>query len=701
MSDVEEHQRQVTYFVFQSCLISLHGINLAYPFLVEENIYHHNYGFLTVVIWSIAFAFLTLTVLLFLVQTVIHFTRYHCCNSLSHINIALWIYICFELSCGFSFLTHSSHSNALASHSRYTVFLYMIPILFSSTIDKDYRSSNNQNPVSLLLWFVSVLFLITGALSMKSSLSDIYSIILGSVSSLIVISELYFHHADLMYFKEQLPIAEMVIKNEMSAKYAEELRHMIGNFAHDLKTPLAGLKTSVDLLSSSISDSHINRSANSLCMSLEECLESLNVNYFIVLTVINRYIDYVKAKKSVKLVPYIQSFSIKESLEIPLSYLKTILDTTQVTLPQWTPELTCEIQSDKQWIYENLLGMLLNSTKFCSNLVNVEIGISVIDSTVLFDLKNCQANNFLFFGYDDVDKNHDQNTTDSNRSSSSLFRKSNSFLEYTFSSRGASLRRFNSIFPYAPQNKSLPQTSLKQQPAGNQRYVKFEVRDNGVGLSKEVLKTLFQVAGSTEQACIHISKPHENISNQDMIDSKEAVIRPVIKTNMPTIGEVAVQSITDAPFDFTSTASFTDHHSSHHNTSSINESQHDQVQLPTVPVPESDTSNALKILIVEDSPSLLKITSKSLRQKGNDVEVATDGKQAVDLFAKLLHENEDEDHVVSNGLKDYKKLLLIAYSANSDPQTREDSFSSGADYFLPKPIQIKDLFSIYEKYSRN
>jgi hypothetical protein len=36
--------------------------------------------------------------------------------------------------------------------------------------------------------------------------------------------------------KEQMPIAEMSMKNEMNAAHSAELRHMIANLAHDLKT---------------------------------------------------------------------------------------------------------------------------------------------------------------------------------------------------------------------------------------------------------------------------------------------------------------------------------------------------------------------------------------------------------------------------------------------------------------------------------
>eukprot|EP01038_Epipyxis_sp_PR26KG_P015908 gene15908-21581_t len=309
---------------------------------------------------------------------------------------------------------------------------------------------------------------------MNINISDIFSVVLGLLSSFVIICKSYYHDADFSYFKEQIPIAEMSMKNEMNTAHSAELRHMIANLAHDLKTPLTSFMTTLDLLSGYIQEFKSCQENNPLFLALEDSVESLNVNYFIVLMVINRCIDYVKAAKQVKLIPCFESFTVNKVMEIPLSYVKHILEEDQLTLPKSKPELFCDIRSDKQWIYENLLCLLLNSTKFCSNRVNISVDVAVVGMSDIRHYHSCQDG--LFFGYDDypaLDDSQDDleftsSTYEEIRTPSSVnFDGSRSVRD------AAGLRRFNSV---APENSSKDEmhflnsgnkhlTILKDEPA--------------------------------------------------------------------------------------------------------------------------------------------------------------------------------------------------------------------------------------------
>eukprot|EP01038_Epipyxis_sp_PR26KG_P015907 gene15907-21580_t len=394
-----------------------------------------------------------------------------------------------------------SFNDSQSLYSQCALFLHMLPILFSTTIDKDDESSDNQNQLSFVLWFLSLLFFIIGVSVTKPNISHVYSFIIGSISSLIIISKLNDNHADLSYYKEQLPIAEKSVKSEMSAFYSQELRHMIGNFAHDLKTPLAGLRTSIDLVFGYIQN--LKHSQDKIQLIMDDSLQSLNVNYFIVLMVINRYIDYVKATKSVKINPYFESFTLKVVLEIPLSYMKHILENDQFTVPEWTSEIANdEIQSDKRWIYENLLCFLLNSTKFCSAKVNIMIDISNVDISDINKMRESRDKDSVFFGYDDYpESNIDSENVDEINSLMGEIRPS-SYSTIPNSVKNihkftTNLQRFKSIFPHPTRQDLDPNRSST---GVNERFIKVEVKDNGIGLSKSVLKALFEPCCSTEQA---------------------------------------------------------------------------------------------------------------------------------------------------------------------------------------------------------
>lgn len=123
------------------------------------------------------------------------------------------------------------------------------------------------------------------------------------------------------------------------------------------------------------------------------------------------------------------------------------------------------------------------------------------------------------------------------------------------------------------------------------------------------------------------------------------------------------------------------------------------------------TANPLKILLVEDDVINQLITSRMLKEKGHDVDIANNGREALELFEL------NDYHVIlmdiympeMDGIEATKEIrkkeerhshtpiiALTAYALSGD---RERFLSLGMDEYLAKPIQMMELFAMMDQVS--
>jgi len=243
----------------------------------------------------------------------------------------------------------------------------------------------------------------------------------------------------LRYKKLQETLAEN--KRIQEENRAAELRNMIGNLAHDLKTPLASFMSGIDIMEHSIlhildclhfvkqncnllqgtnhnhqhppslsesppplhprntRDSMDSTSTvvNSSCLQLQSHIDALtlcfksvrNTNLFM-LMMINRCIDYTKASKGLKVAPRNETIDLMETLGMPLQCMKNIQERVSIELEPIDVNICSHIITDKQWLQENILCLLSNAVKY-SNDGNVSICV--------------------FLTFRDVDDNRNSNLT--------------------------------------------------------------------------------------------------------------------------------------------------------------------------------------------------------------------------------------------------------------------------------------------------
>lgn len=118
-----------------------------------------------------------------------------------------------------------------------------------------------------------------------------------------------------------------------------------------------------------------------------------------------------------------------------------------------------------------------------------------------------------------------------------------------------------------------------------------------------------------------------------------------------------------------------------------------------------------KVLLVEDQLSNRKTIEVYLKQKVASVDIAENGKQAIELF-----ENKQYDIVlmdlqmpIMGGIEASLRMRkievdrtfsipIIAFSANFFSDDKEISIEVGMEAYLSKPFQCKTLFGLMQEY---
>jgi len=111
-----------------------------------------------------------------------------------------------------------------------------------------------------------------------------------------------------------------------------------------------------------------------------------------------------------------------------------------------------------------------------------------------------------------------------------------------------------------------------------------------------------------------------------------------------------------------------------------------------------------RILIVDDEADLLAVLRFGLEAEGFDVISASDGEEALkrareehpDLMVLDLMLPKLDGYKVCRALKfdeRYKMLPIIILSARSSEQDKQLAMSMGADSFVTKPYEMRDLIT--------
>ncbi len=131
-------------------------------------------------------------------------------------------------------------------------------------------------------------------------------------------------------------------------------------------------------------------------------------------------------------------------------------------------------------------------------------------------------------------------------------------------------------------------------------------------------------------------------------------------------------------------------------------------------IQEQKDIHGMRILLAEDNELNAEIVEGMLKEKGVDVTLAVDGKQAVKIFCDNPFDTFDAILMdimmpVMNGYeatkeirhlnrKDAKTIPIIAVTANAFEEDKQKAIEAGMNDHVPKPIDIGTLMEILSKY---
>ena len=256
------------------------------------------------------------------------------------------------------------------------------------------------------------------------------------------------------------------------------------------------------------------------------------------------------------------------------------------------------------------------------------------------------------------------------------------------------------------------------------RMILVTVEDNGIGITESARRSLFhpfkqaqRMAGGTGLGLYSLSKRIEALGGcygvSDRSDGAQGSMFwftfPYRPDATARLGSTSINSVVDS----VSSHNFTIEHSAWmlKNTASV------------LSVDEPPKCDILRkcVLIIDDSLSILKVTSRLLKMKGHTVKTAPNGsvglKMLKESFARqefdmiltdlqmpvmdgmecagrfrLFEEEELKKELFDINIKiKRKRMLIVGMSANSDDVSKKIALDSGMDFFVSKPFSYQDL----------
>ncbi len=456
------------------------------------------------------------------------------------------------------------------------------------------------------------------------------------------------------------------------------------------------------------------------------------------LMTINRTQDYTKASTGMKLVPHNETLNWMETLQLPLDCMRNIQSRIPIGVNPELPEDLCPyIITDKQWLQENVLCLLSNAVKYSSS-GSVQIRLSLVDEKELCGSSQCNSaiSDPLSIHVDDE-------------------RSLNSASDRSLLSNGSSMRSVRTIdnwdvLPKRNTRRVSPLTSMKQSSlsTGSVCYLCFEIEDSGIGMSEEAMANLFspfqqnqRLAGGTGLGLYSLSKRLDALGGYYGVKKREdgkqgSVFWFAIPYKPDSVyADHVVESSSPGGSGKSVMNPFAALRSLVLNQPVLSPSESPSMRYRVASEPKSATipsnlnplepfaSRRLKILIVDDSQTIVKMTSLMLQKLGHEVSSLDNGAMLVDMITQEISEPShnafhydlilvDLQMPIMDGLEAMKRIraledssescsihqVMIGMSANSDPETIQEALSAGSNGFLSKPFTVSAVNDIISRF---
>jgi CheY-like chemotaxis protein len=356
--------------------------------------------------------------------------------------------------------------------------------------------------------------------------------------------------------------------------------------------------------SSSADSSDLNSSsasflarARSNLNAIKKCVMGMKGTTSFMTMTINRCLDYTKTNAGVRLVPKLETVYLKALLEMPIKMMRELMVNRQIVLDTPGVDICTHIITDKQWLLENLLCLLSNAVKYS---LKGSIEASVI---------------LLRADYTDTGKAGTET-------------------------------------PLTPRGES------REHVTGE--YLRFEVQDAGIGLSDEAMQTLFnpfkqaqRMAGGTGLGLFSLAKRVEALRGQYGVckrpdggqgsvfwfsvpyrpDALTAALNSESSAASSTVISLSDESALDIQ-DTLEIGALTTSSLEHHNHPHLHHHQVSTAGGGTTSHPEHDGPPKYNVLVVDDAPLIVRMTTMLLSRKGHRVTTAVNGAEALERIVE-------------------------------------------------------------------
>jgi CheY-like chemotaxis protein len=457
-------------------------------------------------------------------------------------------------------------------------------------------------------------------------------------------------------------------ENDVREREATHLRILMGNVAHDLKTPLHSIEADIEVLNLFVSRipgpelRSISEDFQKKCtvdiFDPRSIFSSLNSTCRFMEMAINRGQDFMRASNNIPLIPSMTTYDLKGAIEISVACINQIQTSRSIVIHAFNSKICSHITSDKHWLRENILCLLSNATKFSdSGTIDVRLQIVALDDSKTESSGHPTPytgrrtiRGFTIFEGDDISKVNLQKFDQYNR----------------------------------PKDGAL---------------ILVSVEDSGIGVSSDYPNCLFLPSKQTDRASggvglglYSLSKRTEALGGcAGLISPTESGYGSKFWFAFPYLPNMDI-AMADALLE----------------SASVRSEQEKVTQM----------FGPRQILVVDDSLSILKVTSRLLKINGHTAITASNGAIGLDMLkaaakdmvysmvltdiqmpvmdgleaTKLFRKFETEFWESENYHGEKKqRLLIVGMSANTDDDTRRQALDSGMDYFIPKPFAYKDL----------
>ena len=478
-----------------------------------------------------------------------------------------------------------------------------------------------------------------------------------------------------------------------------QLQSVMGNVAHDLKTPLHSIEAGVEILRTLILKvpSTPPNSASHTCLGSppdvgyeelhpEIVFETLTAACELMRMSINRSQDFMKASNNIALVPSMDSFNLSSVLSMSAARFNNLQASQTIKLHNVDPDISFHVISDKQWLSENTLCLLSNALKY-SDGGRVDIRVKLIDVAV--NGSGCTSPESKF----EEEISYASNPT-----------------------KGVSHTSDSVFMTVAPLNHWTPNAS-PEYPRKTKQMIYISVEDCGLGVMEKDRSNIFQPLGQVQRSTggtgLGLFSLSQRIAalggNVGVADRSDGYHGSKFWFTFPYLPDIAAAANVLLEHEVKITKSTKENSS----------------------IISTKSSELRRILVIDDSLTILKVMSQLLKVNGHTTSTATNGSIGLRMLIEAyqcgdydvvltdlqmpimdgmectrqyrqFEEMEMTRELLENKdmtVRKRNRLLIIGMSANSDGDVRQSALQSGMDFFIGKPFSYRDLKVILDESS--